>query len=252
MLAVVLGAFSFAPAAEAAPRTLTAKQAVGHVRTAVKQEFFNARTPRRPRCRRVTRLRFSCRATWTDGFQRFSGRVVIYRTGPTTSPVDFYRLTASSGGRRFIPLQRYRESGRIVVETRRTRLARPLRLTGLDDSTDIEILAGLKIDPLPAGEFDQPPPGTRFVAFGIGIRNRSRTRYDDSLSAAARLVTTANTTIATTYVSPCSDADAVSVPARETRVGCVVFAVPFGVALRQLEYQPNGGFGRETGVWALR
>lgn len=177
---------------------------------------------------------------------------MIYRTGLRTSPVDLYRITARSGGGRFIPVRRHRESGRIIVETRRARLGQLLRLTGSDDNTDIEIAAGPKVDPLPAGEFEEPPAGTRYVAFGVRVRNRSRTRYDDTLSNGAKLVTTANTTIGTTFARQCTDLDSVSVPPREVRIGCVVFAVPFSAVLRQLEYRANGGFGRETGVWALR
>lgn len=252
LLVVVLGALTLAPAAEAAPPTLSGRQAASHVRTAIKQEFFNARTPRRPVCRRRARLRFSCRARWTDGFRRFSGRVVIYRTGLRTSPVDLYRISARSGGGRFLPVRRHREGGRIIVETRRARLGQLLRLTGTDDNTDIEIAAGPKVDPFPADEFEEPPPGTRYVAFGMRVRNRSRMRYDDTLGSGAKLVTTANITIGTAFARRCADLEAISVPPREVRIGCVVFAVPFGAVLRQIEYRANGGIGRETGVWALR
>lgn len=200
----------------------------------------------------MSRLRFSCAARWTDGFRRYRGRVVVYRTGLRTSPVDLYRISAVSGGGRFIRRQRHRESGRIIVQTRRARLGQPLRLTGMEDTTDIEVVVGSIADPFPAVEFEEPPPGTRYVAVAIGVRNRSRVRYDDNLSNNAKLVTTSNTTIASTLVRQCADTDSVSVPRGEVRVGCVGFAVPLGAAVRQVEYRTNGGFGRETGVWRLR
>lgn len=253
LIVVALGALTFVSAAEASPPTLSKRTAIKHVRTAVKQEFFNARTPRTPVCRRRARLRFSCRARWTDGFRRFRGRVTIYRTGLRTSPVDLYRIRAKSGGGRFIRVRRHRARGRIIVEIRRTRLGRLLRLTGNDDDTDIEVALGPKVDPLPAGEFEEEaPPGSRYVAFGVRVRNRSPKRYDDSLSNGAKLVTAANTTISSTFVRLCSDADSVSVPPREFRVGCVAFAVPFNAVMRQVEFRASGGFGRETGVWVLR
>lgn len=251
-LAGVLALLLLPCAALAAPPTLSKRQAVSHVRTAVKQEFFNARTPRRPSCRRVARLRFTCRARWTDGFRRYSGKVVIKRTGLRTSPVDLYALKAVSGGSRFIRRERHRESGRIIVETRRARLGQLLRLTGAEDTTDIEIVASAVADPFPPDEFEEPPLGTRLVVVALGVRNRSRVRYDDSLSNGAKLVTSANTTISSISVRQCADSDAVSVPRGEVRVGCVGFAVPLRASVRQIEYRTNGGFGRETGVWRVR
>jgi hypothetical protein len=238
--------------AAAAPPTLSKREAVRHVRTAVKQEFFNARTPRRPRCRRVRRLRFSCLVRFTDGFRRYRGRVAVYRTGLRTSPVDLYRIRAISGGSRFIRRQRHRESGRIIVETRRAGFGQPLRLTGMEDTTDIEVVMSSIADPFPAAEFEEPPTGTRYVVVAVGIRNRSPLRYDDNLSNNAKIVTTSNTTIASTIVRQCSDTDSVSVPRGEVRVGCVGFAVPIGASVRQVEYRANAGAGRETGVWRLR
>ena len=253
LMLVGLCAALFLPAvAEAAPPTLSKRTAVGHVRTAVKQEFFNAKTPRRPRCRRVARLRFTCLVRWTDGFRRYRGRVTVYRTGLRRSPVDLYRLRAVSGGSRFIRRERYRESGRIIVETRRARFGQILRLTGSEDTTDVEVTVGGIADPFPPAEFEEPPPGTRYVVVAIGVRNRSRVRYDDNLSNGAKLITTSNTTIASTLVGQCADSDSVSVPYREVRVGCVGFTVPNGAAVRQVEYRTNGGFGRETGVWRPR
>ena len=252
LLLGLLGALVLPAAAEAAPPTISKREAVRHVRTAVQQEFFNARGPRRPRCRRVRRLRFTCVARWTDGFRRYRGRVAVYRIGLRISPVDLYRIRAVSGGSRFIRRERHRESGRIIVETRRARLGQFLRLTGSDDTTDVEVVVRAIADPFPAAEFEEPPVGTRYVVIGIGVRNRSRLRYDDSLSTGAKLTTTANTTIGSTLVSQCADIDLVSVPPREVRVGCVGFAVPLGAQLRQVEYRASGGLGRETGVWRLR
>lgn len=247
-----LGLALLAPAAHATPPTLGKRTAVREVRMAVKKSFFNADITRGPRCRRATRLRFSCRVRWTDGFRRYRARVAIYRSGLRTSPVDFFRIRAVSGGARGVQRRRHRARGRIVVETRRARLGQTLRLTGSTDDTDIEVTVGPMSDPFAAGELEEPPVGTRYVAFVVSVRNRSSLRYDDSLSNGAKLVTTANTTLATTFVRRCSDTDAVNVPPREVRVGCVVFAVPFGAVMRQVEFRANGGFGRETGVWALR
>ena len=251
LLLCLLGALVLPTAAEAAPPTISKREAVRHVRTAVKQEFFNTRVPRRPRCRRVARLRFTCLARWTDGFRRYRGRIAVYRTGLRTSPVDLYRIRAVSGAGRFIRRERHRESGRIIVETRRARLGQRLRLTGSEDTTDVEVVAAAIADPFPAPEFEEPPPGTRYVVVGIAVRNRSRLRYDDILSSGTKLVTTSNLTLASTLVGRCSDIDTISVPRGEVRVGCVGFAVPLGARVRQVEYRPNGGIGRETGVWRV-
>ncbi len=252
LLFAVIGALVLPVAAEAAPPTLSKRTAVRDARTAVKQEFFNTKGLRRPRCRRVSRLRFSCRTRWIDGFRRYRGRVTVYRIGLRISPVDLYRISAVSGGTRFIRRERHRERGRIIVETRRARLGQLLRLTGNEDTTDIEVVVGSVADPFPPAEFEEPPLGTRYVVVAVGVRNRSPLRYDDILSNNMQLVTTANTTIASTNVMRCADADTVSVPRGEVRVGCVAFAVPLGASVRQVEYRANGGFGRETGVWRVR
>lgn len=252
LLMSVLASLALPVAAEAAPPTLSKRKAVGHVRTAVKQEFFNARTSGRPRCRRVSRLRFSCRARWTDGFRRYRGQVRVYRIGLRTSPVDLYRLRAVSGGSRFIKRQRHRERGRIIVETRRARFGQILRLTGTEDTTDIELTVSSIADPFPPAEFEEPPLGTRYVVVAIGVRNRARLRYDDTLSNGAKLITTSNTTLSSTSIRQCGDTDSISVPRGEVRVGCVGFVVPIGAGVRQVEYRANGGFGRETGVWRPR
>ena len=252
LVSLLLGALLVVPVtAEAAPPTLSKRAAVRHVRTAVTQEFFNARAPRRPRCRRVARLRFSCRARWTDGFRRYRGRIAVYRTGLRIGPVDLYRIRARSisGFGRFARRERHSERGRIIVETRRARVGQVLRLTGTEDTTDVEVTVSSIADPFPPAEFEEPPMGTRFVVVALGVRNRARLRYDDNLSNGAKLITTSNTTIASTLVRQCADTDAVSVPPREVRVGCVGFAVPVGAGIRQIEFRANGGFGRETGVW---
>lgn len=253
VLLAVLAMLVLPPAAGAAPPTLSKREAVRHTRTAVKQEFFNARTPRRPRCRRIARLRFTCLARWTDGFRRYRGRLAVYRTGLRTSPVDLYRIRARSisGFGRFARRERHRAGGRIVVETRRTVLGQILRLTGTDDTTDIEMTISAIADPFPFAEFEEPPPGTRYVVVAAGVRNRSRVRYDDNISQGMKVVTTSNTTFGSTVVRQCADTDSVSVPRGEVRVGCVGFAVPVGASVRQVEYRTNGGFGRETGVWRV-
>lgn len=251
LLLSLLGALVLPAAAQAAPPTISKREAVRHVRTAVQQEFFNTRGPSRPRCRRVARLRFTCLARWTDGFRRYRGRVAVYRTGLRISPVDLYRIRAVSGGGRFIRRERHRESGRIIVETRRARLGQLLRLTGSEDTTDIEVVVSRIADPFPATAFEEPPPGMRYVVIAIGVRNRSRLRYDDFLSSGAKLITTANTALASTVVGQCADIDSISVPRGEVRVGCVGFAVPLRARVRQVEYRANGGLGRETGVWRV-
>ncbi len=123
-----------------------------------------------------------------------------------------------------------------------------LRLLGISD-TDIEVTTDPQFtDPfVDESEFDTPALGTRFVAIGLSVRNVGRDRLEDAMSNGARLVLTSGTALNASLLNGCSGI--VEMAPGETRLSCVAFEVPFGVAIQQFEFSADSGFGQETGVW---
>jgi hypothetical protein len=235
------------PATTGLPPRLTRRQAARDVKVAVRARF-GSRTGR-PKCKRSTRLRFSCRARWTDGTARYAAAVLIVRSGPRTSPIDRYRIKARSTGRRGRARVR-RVRGRVLVSRRHARLGQTLRLVGMDETTDIEVTPGPLIEPFPADDLHRPPFGTRLVAIQLRITDRAKRGYGEALTMSTRLITSAKTLIAPTSVHGCTGF--VDVPSGSTRIGCVAFAVPDRLAASALEYRANARLGVELGTWTLR
>jgi len=184
----------------------------------------------------------------------FTGSATITRSGIDASPIDRYRLVVTERSRYSRPLRKVK-TGRIVIDTRRAAFGQPLQLLGNED-VDVIVTPTRLIDPYTSATYsdgeliDTPDPGTRFLAIELSVRNVAQRAYEDSFSNGARLVTTHHRTIDTTYAAGCNGSG-IEIPAGETRVGCVVFEVPFGVAIRQFEFATNSGYGEETGAWAM-
>lgn len=246
LLALTIAAsLGTAPSASAAPPTLSKRQAAKDVRLAVRDKFDTG--ARAVSCRKTSRLTARCTARWTYILRRYTGRVSLTRSGTATSPIDRYRLFAT-GRRRYLSTRRVRTRGRVIFDTRRARLGQTLRLLGQRSSrTDVEVTASPYIDPFPTGEFEPAPAGTRWVGVPLRIVNRARARWSDSLSNGARLVLADTTELSARITTRC--VDSVSAAPGEARSDCVAFQVPVGVGIRQFEYQPDSGYGRETGVW---
>lgn len=192
-----------------------------------------------------------------DGDYSWNLRITITRTDPAYSPVDLYRVTATGtvardrrtiiGERR----RRVRESGRIIVDTRRARLGQTLPLAGQEHAL-ISVTASLPIDPVSTGEFDHPPPGTRYLGIALAIKNDGVGRFEDALRNGVRLVIAGGATINADVITEGECAQgSVDVPAQDTRLACVAFPVPLGVVPRAFEYRPDSGYAPETGEWSF-
>lgn len=240
--AIAAGALLAVPAGAEA-QTLTKSQAARATREAVRAEFDT--TARVISCKRASRLQRTCRARWRYILRRYTGTVAVRESGPRISPVIRYSISGKGTGR-YLGTRRVRRSGRVIAQTRRARLGQTLRLLG-NVGTDIEVTLGQYIDSFPAGEFEVPAQGTRYVGVPVTVTNKSSRRLDDSLSNGARLITTDGETLRARLVSTCTDS--ISATKGESRQACVAFEVPFTTQIRQVEYQPSSGFGRETGVW---
>lgn len=241
----------------AAP-ALSRAQAVPAARLAV-SDIGNDSERHRPRCSRVSASRFGCTMRWrdNDGDYSWNLRITITRTDPAYSPVDLYRVSGTgtvARDRRAIigeTRRRVREIGRIIVDTRRARLGQTLPLVGQDHAL-ISVTAGSPIDPVPTGEFDQPPTGTRYLGVPLAIKNDGVGRFEDTLRNGARLVMADGATInADVITSGECRQGSVDVPANDTRLACVAFPVPLDVGPRAFEYRPDSGYAPETGEWSF-
>ncbi len=234
-----------AVAAPASARTpiLSHQQAVKNARLAVKQEY-RERTSR-PRCRARGRYRAVCRVRWHDGLRAFRGTVTVSRSrsGESVSPVDTYRIKATGTGE-FVSRKRVNTRGRLIVETRKAHIGEALRLFGYDfDPTDIEVTPHGAVDPfVSSNEFSVPDDGTRFVAYPVTVRNIGSERFDGGLYGFDMILTSGVKLDLASAVG--CDADVDMAPG-ETREACIVFEVPIGVGIQQLQFAP----GQETGIW---
>jgi len=245
-LAVLIAAVPTSAAAAPA-RTLPVRKAKPLAKQALRTEYTVKRYVTKS-CKRLGRLRVRCRSVFRDGLgDHQRATVIVARTGTRTDDRERYGAIVR---RRGTPTRRF--SGLIVEPTRRSVLGLPLTLLAQNDGR-VRVTPGALIDPVPVGEFDTPPAGTRYVGVPIAVENVGAGQYDDSLHNGSRLITAADMTINTSIiVSPPCDQGSVDVPARERRIGCVAFAVPFGTVLRAFEYRPNSGFGPEAGQWVIR
>lgn len=230
--------------------TLTKSKALGNAQAAI-SNIGNDSRDHRPRCTRAGRLLFNCTVRWadSDGDYRWNLRISIVRLAPDVSPVDQYRVTGRGLAAPELPqLKNVRvdERGRIFVDTRRARLGQTLRLFGLRfvDPTDVAVNPSPFVDPfLSDNEFEQPAPGSRYVASSVLVTNVGSRRADSTL-VSSKLITTSNDTIDSASLSNCNTS--IDIPPSEQRRLCVAFEVPYGVSVRQLEWGPGN---EETGTW---
>lgn len=230
---------AIAPSAHAS-KTLTKNQATAYVRTAIEDSLYKKLPARNISCKRKSRTRFTCRASWRSALSRTTASIRIRRTGTTISPIDTWSMRATTRSK-YSPTRRERDSGRFVIDTRRAKYGQTLRLLGFE--SDLEVTPSALIDPLvDPNEFNQPGPGARFVAVTFNVKNVGEDRYQGS-TLSSRLITATNLTIDTTWATNCPSE--LSMAPGEERVACAVFEVPFGARVRQMEFP----LGQETGVW---
>ena len=111
------------------------------------------------------------------------------------------------------------------------------------------------VDPLPAGEFDSPSSGNRYVGVQVALRNVGSGRYSDAISNGSTLILRGNQQADSTIVSggACSSnfgSDLKLAPG-DTRSGCIPFEVPQNARLRKFQLTLDSGFAGDTGEWAV-
>ena len=225
------------------PATLSIKMAKKGSKQAVDGRLSLDRKTFRSSCRRRARLRVTCRARWEPAasFRRQRGTITIKRTGTRGSPTDSYRLL--KGGRTL--------RGTLKTATRRANLGSPLTLSADQDETTVRITVGRPVDNLPAREFSEPRPGTRYVGYPVTYVNTGDRPFTTFLANDSRVVLSSGQTLEPSSfgaAAPCDQSDLL-VPAGQQRVGCIVFELPFGAVPRLLEMNLDSRNSEETGQW---
>lgn len=130
-----------------------------------------------------------------------------------------------------------------------------ITLAGSDDALQVEVtLVDIHNPATGSSDFDEVEEGHRFVAADLRLTVTGNAPYDDSPSNSGELIDTddagRNPTLA--EVDECdSFGGAATIPAGDTRTGCLVFEVPDGREARSFQFSLDSGFAPQTGVWEL-
>ena len=107
-------------------------------------------------------------------------------------------------------------------------------------------------DPLPAGQFSTPDPGSHLVGVQLRIVNTGSTAWSDSLSNGAKLVDDKNQEYQSTYLVDSVPAfNSSTVSPGDTRLGWIGFSVPDGVQPQRFTLVLDSGFADNGGQWLL-
>ena len=119
----------------------------------------------------------------------------------------------------------------------------------------VRVIPTRVIEPVPAGEFDQPEAGKRFVGVQLILQNVGDKVYDDSPSNGAILLTGPNEKADTAILNegPCSlkFGSNTKIAPGSRREGCVPFHVPRGAQPKTFEFSLDSPVGPKTGRWSV-
>lgn len=128
----------------------------------------------------------------------------------------------------------------------------PITLDGYD--VTMKVTPVKVLDPAPAGAYDTPGKGKRFVGVDMILQNTGDKPYNDSPSNGAVVVDTNarqwNSTILTGGI--CGEFNSVTIAPGSKRRGCIPFEVPKNVKLSEFEFTLDSGFGPDAGIWKIK
>jgi hypothetical protein len=129
-----------------------------------------------------------------------------------------------------------------------------ITLKGTDTKMKVTVLEVM--DPVPAGQFDQPSKGRRYVGIRVKLRNVGAKAYSDSPSNGAKLIMTGDEQAKSTLLAEgdCSSgfASDVTISPGSQEQGCIPFEVKKGKRPKRFQFGLDSGFGPQTGEWSLR
>jgi hypothetical protein len=107
----------------------------------------------------------------------------------------------------------------------------------------------------PADEFSTPDPGKRFYAVQFRLADTGTAAYSDSPSNGAAVVDADGQSYESTLydVAECQSFPGTeNIAAGDKGIGCIVFEVPDGAKITEVQFTLDSGFGPGTGQWAVR
>lgn len=130
-----------------------------------------------------------------------------------------------------------------------------LTLEGASDER-MQVTVQKVLDPAPAGEFDEPSKGMRYVGVQVALKNVGDAQYDDSPSNGAVLLTANDEQAQSAIVieGPCAGSfgSSAKIAPGARQQGCIPFEVPNGAKLKTFQFTLSSGFGPQAGEWRLR
>jgi hypothetical protein len=112
------------------------------------------------------------------------------------------------------------------------------------------------IDPVSAGQFDQPSSGRRYVGVKVKLRNVGQKTYSDSPSNGATLITSgdeqADSTLLTEGDCSAGFSSDVTISSGSQEQGCIAFEVKKGKKVKRFQFGLDSGFGPQTGEWSVK
>lgn len=123
-----------------------------------------------------------------------------------------------------------------------------------EDGTPYTVQLGQVIDPAQgADEFSTPNAGDRFVATVFKITDTGASPISDDANNNSTVVGSDDQDYTADFddVSECTNFNdgEYQITAGQSSTGCVVFQLPIGVTVAQVQWSPSGGFGGSFGAW---
>jgi hypothetical protein len=137
---------------------------------------------------------------------------------------------------------------------KKAKLGDAITLTGQETEVRVTVLD--VIDPVEAGEFDEPESGNKYVGVRVQIENVGDGPYQDSPGNGATLITNKDEegqqSILTAGICKSGFDSDIRVSPGSKRRGCIPFEIPETQDPKTFQFGPDSGFGEETGEWSLR
>lgn len=145
------------------------------------------------------------------------------------------------------------ESGGKQQKQKVAKVGDSITVKGSDTSMKVTVVK--VIDPVPAGEFDSPDAGKRYVGIQIRLRNVGDGPYDDSPSNGAELLMGNDTQAGFALITEgdCSSdfGSSAKIGPGNTQVGCLPFEAKNGLRPKTFQFTLDSGFGPQAGEWRL-
>lgn len=131
-----------------------------------------------------------------------------------------------------------------------------ITLEGQEEGTKVMVRLTRIIDPVPAGDFDRPDAGNRFIGVRVRLTNTGTTTYDDSPSNGAALIMSGDEQAESTLMSggQCSSefASSAKISPGTSQAGCLAFEAPLAKKPIRFQFALDSGFGPSNGEWTIR